>query len=335
VSVPAPRQEAKFDMALWVDRSVKASVAALLPRGDEDWKGWAVALRAACLKNDKLGPAIANNPGAALLALIKCARLGMSPDPALQHFALIPYGNVVDGQAMYRGWMHVAMQTGKVEWMHADVIYRQEVPKGPLVDQVTQRVNHQPQELERDQWKDDDIVGAYCTVKVKGRERLETRVMSIGDIRKRRAKGANGPGWREWFKEMCIVKPTKALFSSGRIPLTKDQQEAAREDEEMVTVTPSSVTSAPLPAAPTPLPPPQKPVEQRMWDEANEEPFPSDDELKQRLLRVVDQIGLERELSPKAVDAMAAKLAGKACKAADLSVDDLQKLVDELREVRP
>ena len=72
-----------------------------------------------------------------------------------------------------------------------------------------------------------------------------------------------------------------------------------------------------------------------MWDEANEEPFPSDDELKQRLLRVVDQIGLERELSPKAVDAMAAKLAGKACKAADLSVDDLQKLVDELREVRP
>ena len=227
MSSPAPRQEAKFDMALWVDRSVKASVAALLPRGDEDWKGWAVALRAACLKNDKLGPAIANNPGAALLALIKCARLGMSPDPALQHFALIPYGGVVDGQAMYRGWMHVVMQTGKVEWMHADVIYKQEVPKTALLDPVTQKVNHEPQTFERDNWKDDDIVGAYCMVKLVGRERLETKVMSIGEIRKRRAKGANGPAWREWFKEMCIVKPIKALCSSGRLPLTKDQQQAA------------------------------------------------------------------------------------------------------------
>ena len=188
---------------------------------------------------------------------------------------------------------------------------------------------------ERDQWKDDDIVGAYCMVKVKGRERLETKVLSIGEIRKRRAKGQNGPAWREWFKEMCQAKAIKALLTSGRIPLTKDQIQAIQEDEERVTVTPASVTSAPLPAAPTPLPPPPKPVETRMWEAANEEPFPSDDDLKARLLALVDSVGLERDLSPKAVDAMATKLAGKPCKVADLNSDDLQKLLDEMREVRP
>lgn len=252
-NVPQKSQAAKeWSLAQYVETSIRPSIEPLLPRQRGAWQSFQVALRSALIKTPKLAAAFRDNPAQGVLAIVKSARLGLSLDPAHEHFALVPYKGEIQGNIMVRGWIHMARQSGALEQMHADVIYRQEYDKSKaLRDMMTGVVNHVPHDLERDNYKDEDIVGAYAWVKLKGQDRLVSVVLTRAEIEKRRKKGHyNTPAWREWYPRMCIVKTINALFRSGMVPLTKQIEEAVIEEEEVLksvdfTAVPEDVEDAP------------------------------------------------------------------------------------------
>lgn len=224
-----------------VDRA-KQQIVPLLPRGQEQWPAFAVALNAAVIKNPKLRTAIGSNPDSAILALVKCARLGLSLNPADEHFDLIPYlgrDPKVEGQVRGRGLQYLMMNSGRCDWIHYDVIYRQELDSGVLVDPISQRVNHVADVLQRDDWKDSDIVGAYAMAQIKGQLRYATVVLSRKEIDKRRAMGMGTTNpdspWVKHFPAMCCQKALKALGRSGKVPLAKEVAHEFNEEEESAT----------------------------------------------------------------------------------------------------
>lgn len=340
-STPAPQG---FQMVQWIDRQVMPSIVPLLPNKEHDWPAFQVALRAAVLKSRQayeagqskthLMKVLQDNPDSGpqslLLSMIKCAQLGMSLNPAMQHFALIPYGGVVEGQAMYRGYLHLALSSGKVRRIEAEVVYAAEKPPPgvPFVDPVTGRVNHTPDPFGRDEWKDTDIVGAYAFAEVLGDPRPVVRVLSRKDIEKRRAKGqGNSPAYRDWYREMCLAKVTKALLTSGRVPLQPDQlrQLQAEEEEVVVPVAATVLPTAPA-APPRPAPPPADPL----FAAADKEPFPSEEELCGRLRGAIETEVLARDLPAEKLAALVAKALGKPGDVAKLGSADLQVVLAAL-----
>jgi len=325
-----PAKQGAWDMASFVRERAKPVILPLLP-ASTDWGSFETAIRAQLMAVPALADAFAKNPNSGLLALIKCARLGLDLNPAKQHYCLIPYGGVIEGQAMYKGWQELVMSSGNVEWIQSDVVYKAEVNQGvPFFDPITQKPNHVPHDFERDDYKDDDIVGAYCSIKVIGQERLVSRLLTRGDINKRRAvsKAPNSPGWTKWFKEMCLAKVLKATCSSGRVPLTKQLQLAVRlddQDEEPGTPVPTPVK--PLPTAPTRLqapPPPAQTGGEFMFDARKKEPLPTDDAHRQDLLGAIATEAVHQELTPLGT----AEIASKALKR-DVQPDQLESLTKE------
>jgi recombinational DNA repair protein RecT len=232
------------EVANWLKTRVMGQVVPLLPKGQDEWPAFEVALRAAVLRDQtsgtgKLQEAIAQNPNAALLALVKCAQLRLSLNPAEQHYALVPYAGVVQGQVMYRGYQYLFQLSGMCEGMGADVVYKREHDQSvPLKDPITGRITHVPRAFERDEYPDEDIIGAYAWARVKGRSTVNSKVLGRSNIEKRRAmnRGA-GPSWKAWYPQMCMAKAWQALFTSGELPLSPELMLLVRDDtqvEEMI-----------------------------------------------------------------------------------------------------
>lgn len=286
-------QIAEFDHARWLTEKVQPNVTALLAK-PEEWPGWRASLLAAVLKDVKVRNAVASDPLNAMVQVIKCARLGLSPEPGLMHFFFEVRDGVLGGQVMYRGWQHLAMESGAVEWIEPQVIYRQEELGNPIIDPITRRVNHVPRELERDQWSEDkDIVGAYCMAKLRGRERLETIVLSRGNLDKRE-RLSRGPAYRNWRTQMYLAKAIKALCSSGRLPLTKRVQEEIEQAMRLETA-PSPVAAPSLPPPPPPAPKPTG--QQVLFQKTDEDPLPDDVKLHANFVAAIDAETTRRELN--------------------------------------
>lgn len=330
----------KFSVQRFCESTVKGSIVPLLKK-PEDWPAWLVGLRSAILRDDaqgggKLRLAFERNPESALVSLAKCARLGLCPDPALDHFALIPYGSEVTGAVMYRGWMFLMLASGQVEWLHADVIYRQEVVPGmPLRDPMTDRILHVANDLERDTYKDDDIAAAYAMCKLKGSERIVSVLLTRGNINKRRAasKAPNSPGWTKWFPQMCCAKAFQALGRCGRVPLTPQLREALQDDEEELkpAVLSSPPTTAPLVPPPAVPPPaarlPKQSGGQYLFDETEKDPLPSDEVLRERRLNALSMELVNRDISDDEL-AQLIQRAFKKGRVEDLSTAQLDELFD-------
>lgn len=312
---------------------VKLNVVPLLG-GEQHWDKWAVALRAACLKTPGIMQALQKNPATVLLALVKCAQLGLSPEPGLQHFALAPFGGAVEGLVMYKGWMHLAQTSGNVEWIHADVVYRGEVVPGiPFVDMATGRVNHVAEVFQRDDWKDSDIVGAYCVVKVRGTERLVPHVMSRGQIEKRRQMGGKSSTWVKWYPQMCMAKVIGACLRSGRVPLSKRLQDALELEDRVVAAEATVVDTPANPRAPRSLAAPAGPSGAEVLFEAREaEPFPTEDQHAEDMRRAVVAEMDRQKLDEKARAAAIAVVGGDGCTLDQLLADELGALLDYLTQ---
>lgn len=204
-----------------------------------------VGLKAACaVPPSKPGQAtvmdcVVQNPDSVMQRLVEAAQLGLSPAPVRQHFHLIPRnikGNLTCTSIIgYRGLIDLAMRSGDVEDIGAEVVYKDELDDNvPFVDRQTGDVNHNP-----DPFRDVDpkkFYGAYAWAKLKGRTRLVTRCMGIEEVKKRRAVAQTDAIWTEWPKEMVIKTVLRALLTSGFIHLGEKielmaEHEAAQEEE--------------------------------------------------------------------------------------------------------
>lgn len=346
-NLPVRGDSQRFDVAVYTERSVKASVVPLLLNKEEDWPAFAVALRALWLQNSgNIRDAISSNPEGALVALVKCARLGLSLNPADKHFALTAYrvkesdggGYTIEGAPMYQGYQHLVMTRSDVEWLQADVVYKQEYREtgGPLIDPKTQWVNHVPNVVERANYKDDDVVGAYCMAKRRGTDRLVTTFLDRRNLNKRRASAKTDKMWSAWFREMCVGKAIKACCSSGRIPLDRTLLHALRDADDE----PETAALPTAPSSPAALPaPPARPqtADGFLLGEADKEPLPDDPDLHARLVKAVDMRAIELELPDDALVAQVKEIVGvEACKdVAALTTDELKTLLDKLHRVEP
>jgi recombination protein RecT len=151
--------------------------------------------------NDYLAKAAMNAPAALQNAIINVAAIGISLNPALKHAYLVPRATK-KGQApvacldiSYQGLMHLAMQSGSIEWGQAKLVYENDHYENNGIDQA-------PTHKQKTFGDKGKLVGVYCTVKTSKGDYL-TEEMDIEAINKVRnaSSAANGP-WKTWPEEM-------------------------------------------------------------------------------------------------------------------------------------
>lgn len=334
------------EVSHWLQTRVMQQVVPLLPNREKDWPSFEVALRAAVIRDTEFGEgklqdAIGYNPNAALLAVVKCARLGLSLNPADEHFCLVPYSRVVEGQAMYRGWLHLLNQSGQCEGLGADVVYKQEqLPPGiPFVDQLSGAINHSPHAFERDSYPDSDMVGVYAWCKVKGRPRIVSAVLGRAKVEKLRAlnKG-KAPAWNAHPQRMWCAKALKALCRSGLVPLKPQQMAELLKADEDGAPTPT-IQSPPL-ARPSgvvvDIGQPRTDSDwdagqQATFDEHNKDPLPSaEDELAiQR--KAILALQKEKKVTAAGLALLCKKVVGEDATLEQLSLESLAQVAEMLR----
>lgn len=151
--------------------------------------------------NDYLFKAAAQAPASLQNAIINVAAIGISLNPANKHAYLVPRSNkkgqppVVCLDISYQGLMHLATQSGAIEWGQAKIVYENDHYENNGIDQA-------PTHKQKTFGDKGSIVGVYCTVKTASGDYL-TEEMDVAAIDKVRnaSSAANGP-WKTWPEEM-------------------------------------------------------------------------------------------------------------------------------------
>lgn len=157
-------------------------------------------------KNDFLLNTAINNPDSLKNAITNIAAIGLSLNPASKHAYLVPRDRTVCLDVSYMGMIHLACESGSIQWVQAEIVKENDkfVFKG-----VGQKPEH-----EMDPFSErGKIKGAYCVAKTTNFEYL-TCVMSIKEIYdiKKRSKAQKGP-WStdegEMIKKTVIKRAAK------------------------------------------------------------------------------------------------------------------------------
>lgn len=159
--------------------------------------------------NDFLAKAAFNNQISMQNAIINIAAIGISLNPALKHAYLVPrkLGNNMSVclDISYQGLMHIAMESGAIEWGQAKLVYKNDTYTNNGIDKAPTHA--------QDTFGDKgEIVGVYCTVKTKTGDFL-TEEMDIEAIRKvqNASKAKTGP-WSNWWEEMARKTVVKRAY---------------------------------------------------------------------------------------------------------------------------
>mgnify|MGYP003633444201 CR=1 FL=1 len=145
--------------------------------------------------NDLLAKTAMNAQASLQNAVINVAAIGISLNPALKHAYLVPRGGAVCLDISYIGLLHIAMQSGSIEWGQAKLVYAND-------EYINNGIDKAPSH-KQDTFGDKGLViGAYCTVKTSTGAYL-TEEMDIAALNKVKAtsKANKGP-WRSWPEEM-------------------------------------------------------------------------------------------------------------------------------------
>jgi recombination protein RecT len=147
-------------------------------------------------KNDFLAKTAMQNPSSLQNAIINVAAIEISLNPALKHAYLVPRDRMICLDISYMGLLHLAMQSGAIEWGQSKLVYAND-------RYVNNGVDKAPTHEQNTFGDKGDIIGCYCTVKLNSGDFL-TEEMDIAALNKVKAtsKANNGP-WANWFDEMC------------------------------------------------------------------------------------------------------------------------------------
>jgi recombination protein RecT len=143
-------------------------------------------------------------------AIINVASIGISLNPASKHAYLVPRDKMVCLDVSYMGMLHLAMQSGAIEWGQAKLVYQNDKYLNNGVDKA-------PTHSQNTFGDKGDIIGAYCTVKLPNGDFL-TEEMDVEALNKVKAssKAAKGP-WSTWPEEMMrktVVKRASKYWPS-------------------------------------------------------------------------------------------------------------------------
>lgn len=180
-------------------------------------------------------------PASVCLALLNLSAMGLEPDGRRAH--LIPYGKECQLVIDYKGLAELAMRSGTVSNIHADVVCDND-----QFEADTGRVSHKVNYKE----PRGKVYAAYCLIRFKDRSE-KAEVMGLEEveaIRKRSKAGQSGP-WVTDFNEMA--KKTAARRAFKWVPLSPEIRDAVEKDSDVIDI-PSSPAARSEPLNPFPIP---------------------------------------------------------------------------------
>lgn len=191
-----------------------------------------VNLAAGALRNAELAKAAANNPGALMVALTDCARLGHEPNT--EAYYLVPFKGMITGIEGYRGVIERIYRAGAVTSVHGEVVRATDYYD---YEEGWSHPVHKYERLATDAQRG-DRVGAFVYAKMRDGGFSRVIDMNAEEIARHRAMnpsadGANSP-WVKWPTSMwlkcCAHELEKWVPSSSeyRRQELRAQAEAAR-----------------------------------------------------------------------------------------------------------
>lgn len=143
-------------------------------------------------------------------AIINVSAIGISLNPANKHAYLVPRDSMVCLDISYMGIMHLARQSGSIEWGQAKLVYKNDTYRNAGIDKAP--IHEQATFGDKG-----EIIGVYCTVKLASGDYL-TEEMDIAAINKiqETSKAKNGP-WKTFREEMIrktVVKRASKYWPS-------------------------------------------------------------------------------------------------------------------------
>jgi len=209
----------------------KTSIAAVLPRhmnADKMLKTTMTALRTT--------PGLRECNVASLLgSVIVCAQMGLEPNTPLGHAYLVPFKNkkaqrkevqVIIG---YKGYIHLARNSGEIVSLSGEVVYRREIDEGLFVLRkgTNGYIEHTPI-LDGDPG---EIAGFYAVAQFKGggyqfeympRSKVDAIMLAS------QSGGQYGP-WKDHYEEMGRKTPIRRL--AKYLPLSMELANAVALDD--------------------------------------------------------------------------------------------------------
>ncbi len=156
--------------------------------------------------------------------LLDLSAMGLEPDGRRAH--LIPFGKECTLVCDYKGLAELAMRSGLVSNIHADVVCEND-----FFEADTGRVRHKVNYKETR----GKVYAAYCLIRFKdGSEKTE--VMSVEEveaIRKRSRAGGSGPWVSDWNE---MAKKTAARRAFKWVPLSPEIRDAVEKDSDVIDI---------------------------------------------------------------------------------------------------
>lgn len=160
--------------------------------------------------------------GSFFQAMLSLSQLGLEPDGRRAH--LIPYGDQVQLIIDYKGLVELAMRSGQVSNIHADVVCDADVFEYDMGEIKTHKIDFKKDRGE--------MYAAYavCTFKDGTRKCEVMSKAEVDKIRSRSRAGKAGP-WVTDFNEMA--KKTAFRRLSKWLPLSPELRDAFDKDDDV------------------------------------------------------------------------------------------------------
>ena len=164
-------------------------------------------------------------------ALILCAELGLEPSSGLGKAYLIPRWNARTRQTEctlqvgYKGYCELALRSGKISRLNAQVVYRDEIARGVFRATIEPPAIHHDYSADDIERTDTALVLAYATAQLRDGSYAQV-ILTRAQIDARRMRsgqsGSGGP-WATDYSAMARKSALRALLTSGLVPLASDQ----------------------------------------------------------------------------------------------------------------
>jgi recombination protein RecT len=168
-------------------------------------------------------------------AVMQASILGFRPVESLGQCYFVPYGNLVQFQIGYRGYISLAQRSGKIKMIYAEVVYEGDDFKWELGLEPV--LTHKPcGNIPKGADKGDGITHAYAVAHYK-EGGFNFIVLPKSHIEKLRLtspmqKGAPVGTWAIWYAEMAKAKAIKQL--AKYLPLSDEEQQTFESDEKVI-----------------------------------------------------------------------------------------------------
>jgi len=176
-----------------------------------------------------------------LLSALKAVGLNLSIDPNLAHCYIVPYGTTATFQISYRGYIQMAIRSGKYKSINSAPVYADEVEGfNPLTQEFTFKDGFRP---ESERFNGGSPIGYYASFELlngfktsvfKSKEQIVAHAKQYSQAYKYDvSSGKKSSPWSTAFDAMALKTVLKQLISKYGV-VSAEMGEAMMEEKEPV-----------------------------------------------------------------------------------------------------